>query len=108
MPPKHTVRYLPVAERDLLSIHDWIATDSPSRALTFVDKLDARIGRLQIHPHLGRIPRHPKLRDYRVLVIDSYLVFSNSVAARLKFIGSFTALATLMIYCERQQARSPN
>lgn len=75
MPPKHTVRYLPVAERDLLSIHDWIATDSPSRALTFVDKLDARIGRLQIHLYLGRIPRHPKLCDYRVLVIDSYLVF---------------------------------
>jgi len=73
MPVKYTLRYLPIAQDDLISIFDFIAQDSPSRALSFVDKLDERIGRLE----LGRIPRHPKLREYgyRVLIIEAYLVF---------------------------------
>jgi len=77
MPAKHAVRYLPAAEHDLLSIHDWIATDSPSRAIAFVEKLDKRIGKLGTHPYLGRIPRYPKLQEsgHRVLVIEAYLVF---------------------------------
>ena len=32
MPDKYTVRYLPVAEDDLLSIYDWIANDSSDKA----------------------------------------------------------------------------
>jgi plasmid stabilization system protein ParE len=77
MPAKHTLRYLPSAQHDLLLILDFIAQDSPNRAGAFVDKLDERIGALERHPMLGRIPRHQKLREdgYRVLVIDSYLVF---------------------------------
>lgn len=77
MPGKVSLRYLPVAQDDLTSILEFIAKDSPSRAITFVDRLDERIGRLEHHPLLGRIPRHPKLREYgyRVLVIESYLVF---------------------------------
>jgi len=77
MPAKCAVRYLPAAERDLLSIHDWIATDSPSRALAFVEELDRRIGQLKTYPYLGRIPRYPNLQKfgYRVLVIEAYLVF---------------------------------
>ena len=71
------LRYLPAAQDDLLAILDWIAQDSPSRAVTFVDRLDERISRLERQPHLGRIPRNPKLRayGYRVLVVESYLVF---------------------------------
>jgi len=77
MPGKVSLRYLPVAQGDLTSIVEFIAKDSPSRAITFVDRLDERIGRLEHHPLLERIPRHPKLREYgyRVLVIESYLVF---------------------------------
>lgn len=32
---------------------------------------------LEHHPFLGRIPRHPKLREYgyRALVVETYLVF---------------------------------
>ena len=77
MPTKATLRYLPAAQDDLLSILEWIAKDSPSRAVSFIDKLDERIGRLEHHPLLGRAPRHPKLREYgyRVLVIESYLAF---------------------------------
>lgn len=77
MPSKFTLRYLPVAEEDLISILDWIAKDSPARALKFIDKLEEKIGKLEKFPMLGRIPRHSKLRDYgyRVLVVESYLVF---------------------------------
>ena len=77
MPSRFNVRYLPIAQDDLNSIFDFIAQDSPNRALSFVDRLDEQIGLLEHHPLLGRIPRHPKLREYgyRVLIVESYLVF---------------------------------
>jgi len=77
MPKQHVIRYLPIAQDDLINIHDWIAQDSPVRALSFVEKVDKRIGALAQSPHLGRIPRHPRLKEsgYRVLILDSYLVF---------------------------------
>jgi toxin ParE1/3/4 len=73
----NVVKHLPPAQDDLISILDWIAKDSPSRAVLFVDRLDERIGQLGRHPLLGRVPRNPKLREYgyRVLVVESYLVF---------------------------------
>ena len=76
MPAKYTLRYLPSAQTDLISIFDFIAQDTPNRASTFVDKLDERIGALEQHPLLGRLPRHPRLREegYRVLIVESYLV----------------------------------
>ena len=49
---KYTLRYLPVAVDDLISIFDWIANDSPANAAAFVEKLDQRIGNLQTHPSL--------------------------------------------------------
>jgi len=77
MPARYTLRYLPSAQNDLISIFDYIAQDSANRASLFVDKLDDRIGALEQHPLLGRIPHHQKLREdgYRVLIIESYLVF---------------------------------
>ena len=77
MPEKHSSRYLPAAQEDPLSIFDFIAEDSPGRALSFLDRLQAQIGALEQHPFLGRVPRHPRLRKdgYRVLVVESYLVF---------------------------------
>ena len=74
---KYKLRYLPVAQDDLISIFDYIAKDSPERAMAFVEKLDKRIGILEQQPNLGRIPRHSKLKQfgYRVLIIESYLIF---------------------------------
>jgi toxin ParE1/3/4 len=74
---KYKLRHLPLAEDDLVSICDYIAQDSPERALAFVDKLDKMIGLLEQQRLLGRIPRHHKLREfgYRVLIVESYLVF---------------------------------
>ena len=77
MGSKYTLRYLPVAVDDLISIFDWIANDSSAHADTFIKKLDQQILNLKTHPFLGRIPRDEKLKDfgYRVLVIEAYLVF---------------------------------
>jgi addiction module RelE/StbE family toxin len=77
MPDKYTLRYLPVADADLVEIFDFNAKDSPNRALSYLEKIDRRIGSLEQHPKLGRVPRHPKLRayGYRVLIVESYLVF---------------------------------
>lgn len=71
------VRYLPVAQADLRSIVAWIAKDSPSRALSFVQSLDKRIGALAANPQMGRVPRHEKLRKigYHLLIIEDFLVF---------------------------------
>ena len=77
MGSKYTLRYLPVAVDDLISIFDWIANDSSAHADTFIKKLDQQILNLKTHPFLGRIPRDEKLKDfgYRVLIIEAYLVF---------------------------------
>lgn len=77
MANKYILRYLPAAVDDLISIFDWIAEDSPANAAIFVEKLDQRIGNLGTHPFLGHIPRDDKLKisGYRVLAIESYLVF---------------------------------
>ena len=77
MATEYTLRYLPVAQGDLLDIFDLIAKVSSTRALSFVEKLDKRIGLLEQHPLLGRVPRHPQLREYgyRVLIVESYLAF---------------------------------
>jgi toxin ParE1/3/4 len=71
MPVKARIRYLPIAQDDLMSIIDFIAKDSSGRATAFVEKLNKRIGLLEQNPHLGRLPRNLKLREYgyRVLVI---------------------------------------
>ena len=77
MPGRTTLRYLPAAQEDLLSILEWIAKDSPGRAAAFVDSLDHRIGRLEQQPLWGHVPRNARLREYgyRLLVVESYLVF---------------------------------
>jgi toxin ParE1/3/4 len=74
---KYTIRYLPIAQDDLLSILDWISKDSSSRAHSFIEKIDKRIGLLEENPLLGNEPRHIKLKElgYRILIIDSYLIF---------------------------------
>ena len=77
MKNKYALRYLPVAVDDLVSIFDWIANDSPANVVAFVERLHKRIGNLKTHPFLGHIPRDEKLKysGYRILVIESYLVF---------------------------------
>lgn len=86
MPGKYTLRYLPAAEEDLLSILEYIAKDSPRRAEAFLEKLDKRIRILETSPLAGRIPLHPYLKEsaYRVLIIESYLVFYKIVRSTIQ------------------------
>ncbi len=57
MSNKYTIRYLPVAGDDLLSIYDWIAGDSLARATIFTEKLDKLIGALASYPPLRSLSR---------------------------------------------------
>src|SRR4030065_2075795 len=77
MANKYTIRYFPIAVDDLVSIFDWIANDSHFNAGAFLKKLDHNILNLKNHPFLGRIPRDENIKEfgYRVLIIESYLVF---------------------------------
>ena len=77
MARKYSLRYLPIAVDDLIAIFDWIAADSAKNAASFLEKLDHQMSALRGHPLLGRIPRDDKLKNagYRVLIIESYLVF---------------------------------
>lgn len=77
MANRYTLRYLPAAVDDLISIFDWITNDGPANAAALIDKLDRQIGALKTHPLLGRILRDEKLMmaGYHVLIIESYLVF---------------------------------
>ncbi len=77
MTTPYELRYLPVAEEDLLGILDYIARDDPEAARRFVDYIEHGIGALTRFPKAGRQPRDARLRrlGYRVLVLDDYLVF---------------------------------
>ena len=77
MTRRHTVRYLPTAELDLLDILDYIRRENPDAAKRFVDRVDQAVGRLACFPKAGRRPRDARLRrlGYRTLIVDDYLAF---------------------------------
>lgn len=52
MPAEYQLRYLPVAQDDLFEIFDYIAQDNPTRAGSFVDRIDKAIGLLEAEPLL--------------------------------------------------------
>ncbi len=74
---KYEIVYLPVAERDLSEILEYIRMDNPSAALSLPDTIDEHILRLADFPELGKILQDHCLQKlgYRILVINSYLVF---------------------------------
>ena len=77
MSNKYTIRYLPLAEQDLISIYDYISKDSQKRGLNFIDLIDKKISLLENNPHLGHQSKNYRLikSGYRVLIIKSYAVF---------------------------------
>lgn len=77
MKKKCKIKYLPVAQRDLIAIVEYIKTDSPGSAIKFLDRLDKSVAKLEEFPFIGQTPRDNRLRslNYRILVVDSYLVF---------------------------------
>ena len=75
----YKLRYLPLAQKDLESITDYI-TDTlkaPQAALDFVDAVEKGLDRLREFPYSCRIYQPIKTVDpeYRVLNVKNYLVF---------------------------------
>ena len=77
MKKKREIKYLPVAQRDLIAIIEYIKIDNPGFAIKFLDGLDKSVVKLEEFPFMGQAPRDNRLRslNYRILVVDSYLVF---------------------------------
>ena len=67
------VQFSPRAEADLEAIADYVASDNPVRARSFVKGLRARCASLGAHPWQGRAA--PAIGpEVRVLVFRSYLI----------------------------------
>lgn len=77
MDKKYRLEYLPAAQNDLMSIVEYIQVDDPLSAMNLIDVVDKSISKLAYFPYLGVIPKDIRLMhlDYRVLIIDNYLVF---------------------------------
>ena len=77
MKKKHKIHYLPIAQQDLVEIFNYIMSDNPKAASSFIDKIDKSISKLETFPRLGVVPKDDRLgfMGYRMLVIDNYLVF---------------------------------
>jgi len=77
MAKKFRIEYLPIAEKDLIDIFEYILSDNPSAATSFLDQVDETISSLEDFPYMGVIPKDSRLKylGYRILIVESYLVF---------------------------------
>ncbi|NMA68510.1 MAG: type II toxin-antitoxin system RelE/ParE family toxin [Desulfitobacterium sp.] len=77
MKNKFRVEYLPIAEKDLTEILEYILIDNPAAALNFLDEIDKAISELSSFPYMGSIPKDQRLilLNYRMLIVENYLVF---------------------------------
>lgn len=77
MEKKLPIKYLPSAAQDITDIIEYVSIDNPSAALNLLILFDEKISILSYFPHSGPIPndRRLQLLNYRMLVVDSYLVF---------------------------------
>lgn len=77
MSKKYSIEYLPVAERDLTEIIEYVQLDSPESALNLLDEIDSTILKLEDFPFIGKIPKDSRLQllNYIILIVSSYLVF---------------------------------
>ncbi len=73
----YEIRYLSIAEKDLIDIFEYIKKDNPSAAISQLEKFDKSISQLALNPFLGVIPKDERLKKlgYRMLIVDKYLVF---------------------------------
>ncbi|WP_314586350.1 type II toxin-antitoxin system RelE/ParE family toxin [Paenibacillus terrigena] len=71
------IKYLPSAEQDITEIIDYVSLDNPSAALNLLNQFDESISILAHFPLSDPIPKDSRLQllNYRMLVIQSYIVF---------------------------------
>lgn len=74
---KYNINITEAAEQDLAEIIEYIASDNPAAAIKLADKIDESILKLEDFPQIGVIPKNRRLerRGYRMLIIESYLIF---------------------------------
>ena len=77
MSKKYMLAYLPIAEKDLTEIIEYVELDSPQSTLNLLDEIDGTISKLEDFSYIGKIPKDARLQylNYRILIINSYLVF---------------------------------
>ncbi len=75
--PKFPISITEAAEQDLTEIVEYIASDSPIAALKLAGEIEQSILQLENFPLIGAIPKNRRLtrRGYRMLIVESYLVF---------------------------------
>ncbi|SFR08126.1 type II toxin-antitoxin system RelE/ParE family toxin [Desulfoscipio geothermicus] len=75
--PKHLISITEAAEQDLAEIVDYISNDNPAAALKLAENIEQSILQLEDFPLIGAIPKNRRLtrQGYRILIVDSYLVF---------------------------------
>lgn len=66
--------FLPKAIGDLKEIGDYIASDNPRRALTFIEEIEQRCETLVCNPLIG-ISRDDLTPDLRSVSFKKYLIF---------------------------------
>jgi addiction module RelE/StbE family toxin len=75
---EYVIKYLPVAEKDLLGITAYISEILKApKALNFIDEIEKKISGLRINPYSHRLyrPSKPIDTEYRLLTVKNYLVF---------------------------------
>lgn len=77
MRKKYNINYLSIARKDLTDIIEYIQEDNPNSALKFLNQIEDTISKLEVFPYMGATPKDTLLqyKSYRILVIQSYLVF---------------------------------
>lgn len=77
MSSKFLTEYLPIAEKDLTEILEYIQIDNPIAALKLLDEIDKAISKLAYFPYMGHVPKDHRLiqLNYRMLIVENYLVF---------------------------------
>jgi addiction module RelE/StbE family toxin len=75
--PKHLINITEAAEQDLAEIVEYISNDNPAAALKLAENIEQNILQLEDFPLIGVTPKNRRLtrKGYRILVVDSYLVF---------------------------------
>ena len=73
---KYIIEYLPIAEKDLTEIIEYVKLDSPQSALNLLNEIDDTILKLEDFPYIGKMPNDTRLQylNYRILIVSSYLV----------------------------------
>jgi toxin ParE1/3/4 len=86
MQKKYNIQLLPSARNDLMEIAAYIAIDNYENALKYINKIELKIEKLTTYPKLGKIPKdkYLKNKNYRILVIDKYIVFYKIQSATVK------------------------